>query len=608
MDPRFLDLYEEELRFMRDMGAEFALSHPKIAARLRLKDGETPDPYVERLLDGFAFLTARVRMRMDAEFPKFTESLLEAVAPNLTAPSPSAAILELEPDFSEGALKSGFRVPRGSSFTARVGDAGSTCIYRLAQSVVLRPIAIDAVDYIDRPSELAALVKGVRAEAAVRIRIRSVGAHALSALDLASVSLFLAGDAGRSEALLENIVGRNVGIVAAPVESAGRPVLLPGGAVRHQGFRDDEALIPQTPELFSGHRLLQEYFIFAPRFRFVELAGLDGALKDDEARAVDVYILLLRAADELKDRLDEGAVKLHCAPAANLFERKGDRSRLSAGHREHQLIVDRTRPKDFEIYAVTGVRGVSDRGAEPVVFEPLYAAPSDGRGEREAAGRFSIRRERSLFSERGYFGVDVYLGLHQTGRGAPDRDLTHLAVDTVCTNRALPAALRTGDALSPQGAGPVLKATFLEGPTPPRPALAAGAASWSLVELLSASHAELVGEGAENAAGLRRLLTALAGPRPETRRLIEGVASIHAGRIMRRRLFDGPPAYVSGLEIELATDPDAFRGAGSFTLAAVLEAYFARASTLNTATEFVLRDQKEERVRWPVRTGTRPTV
>jgi type VI secretion system protein ImpG len=46
---------------------------------------DVADPYTERLMEGFAFLTSRVQMKMDAEFPRFSQRLLEMIAPNYLA-------------------------------------------------------------------------------------------------------------------------------------------------------------------------------------------------------------------------------------------------------------------------------------------------------------------------------------------------------------------------------------------------------------------------------------------------------------------------------------------------------------------------------------------
>lgn len=600
MDPRFLDLYEEELRFVREMGVEFALSHPKIAGRLRLAEGETPDPYVERLLDGFAFLSARVRLRMESEFSELTESLLAQILPNLTAPIPSAAILELKPDLSEGALKDGFRVPRGASFTARTDGRSASCDFRLCAPVILRPLAIDEAAYVDRPTDLAGIGAGGDVRAALRIRLRSVAPHPLSALNLKTLSFYFQGEGGIAEAALEAAVGRSVGLVIRPLEGAGSGKSLPKSAIRHAGFRADEALLPQTPESFSGHRLLQEYFLIPEKFRFLEVSGLDSSLAGADARGADVFILLDREMAELRDRFSAETIRLHCAPAVNIFPRKADRVRHKAGDRDHHVVVDRTRPRDFEIYAVEHVEGVREKGSKRTRFSPLYRADS---GEEKADGEFAVRREQSLIDEDGYYGVETYLGLHQHGRIGSDPELTHLVVDTLCTNRALPKRLKRRGSLAPQGAGPVTVAQFLDGPTTPRPPLSSAGPAWALVDLLSFSHATLSGGPAENAHALRAVLGLFSGARAETARLIEGVIGLGVSRIVRRFSGNGPPAYASGLELILEVDDGAFRGAGSFTLAAVLEEFFARSTTLNAVTEFAFSADGKERVRWPVRTG-----
>ncbi len=600
MDPRFLDLYEEELRFVREMGAEFAVSHPKIASRLRLAEGETPDPYVERLLDGFAFLAARVRLRMDNEFPQLTESLLAQILPNVTAPTPSAAILELKPDFSEGALKDGFRIPRGASFTARADGRSAACDFRLCAPVILRPLAIDDASYVDRPTELSAIGAGREVRAALRIRIRSVAPHPLSALNLKTLSVYFQGDGGVAEMALEAAAGRSVGLVVRPLEGTGGGKTLPKSAIRHAGFQADEALLPQTPENFTGHRLLQEYFIAPEKFRFLELAGLDKALSGDDARGADIFILLDREMADLRDRFTAETIRLHCAPAVNIFPRRADRVRHNSGDREHHVVVDRTRPRDFEIFAVESVEGVRDKGSERTRFAPLYRAEADG---KDADGEFSVRRERSLVDDDGYYGVETHLGLHQYGRAGSDPDITHLVVDTLCTNRALPKRLKRGGSLAPQSAGPVAGAQFIDGPTAPRPPLSSAGPAWALVDLLSFSHATLSSGPAENAHALRAALGLFAGARAETARLIEGVIGLDVSRIVRRFPGDGPPAYASGVGLDLVVDDGAFRGAGSFTLAAVLEEFFARATTLNAVTEFAFSADGKERVRWPVRTG-----
>ena len=81
MDPRLLRYYNQELRYLREMGGEFAREFPKIAGRLGMEGMEVADPYVERLIEGCAFLAARVQLKQDAEFPQLAQRLIEMISP-----------------------------------------------------------------------------------------------------------------------------------------------------------------------------------------------------------------------------------------------------------------------------------------------------------------------------------------------------------------------------------------------------------------------------------------------------------------------------------------------------------------------------------------------
>src|SRR5947208_15318924 len=108
MDPRLLRHYNQELQHLREMGAEFAQQFPKIAGRLGMSGLEVSDPYVERLLEGTRFLAARVQLKLDAEFLRFTQRLLEIVYAYYLAATPAMAITQLRPDLRDANLASAF--------------------------------------------------------------------------------------------------------------------------------------------------------------------------------------------------------------------------------------------------------------------------------------------------------------------------------------------------------------------------------------------------------------------------------------------------------------------------------------------------------------------
>ncbi|MDQ2950473.1 MAG: type VI secretion system baseplate subunit TssF, partial [Acidobacteriota bacterium] len=106
--------YERELTFLRHMGAEFANQYPKIAGRLLLEAGKCEDPHVERVIEAFAFLAARVHLKIDDEFPEIVEAMFSILYPNYLRPVPSMSVVQFHLDPEQGKLTTGLPIPKGS--------------------------------------------------------------------------------------------------------------------------------------------------------------------------------------------------------------------------------------------------------------------------------------------------------------------------------------------------------------------------------------------------------------------------------------------------------------------------------------------------------------
>src|SRR3954468_1346252 len=141
MDPDLLRLYNDELSHLREVGGEFARSFPKIASRLGMEDMEVPDPYVERLLEGFAFLAARVQLKLESEQPRLIAHLLEATYPNFLAPMPSMLVARFGVDPADPNLVRGYAVPRGSALASELARGQDThCAFTTGHEVILWPV------------------------------------------------------------------------------------------------------------------------------------------------------------------------------------------------------------------------------------------------------------------------------------------------------------------------------------------------------------------------------------------------------------------------------------------------------------------------------------
>ena len=620
MDPRFVAHYSRELQHLRETAGEFAAEFPKIAGRLSLDGFECADPYVERLLEGFAFMAARVQLKFDAGYARFTQHLLDTVYPGALAPLPSMLVAQFEPDLRDGNLASGCAVPRGSALRSRIApDQETACEYRTAHDLALWPLALRSAEYLPRAGDVAALglatvVTAKPAQAALRLVFDVTAGLRGEQLALDALPLFLRGDGALSAHLLEQLHGQAIGFVVRGNSARGAwQQFRDATCIRAPGFADDDALLPTDARVFSGHRLLQEYFAFPARFRFVEFAGLQPALARCDAASFEIVVLLDRADAALDRVLDAGAFALHCVPAINLFPKRADRVLLSDREHEHHLVVDRTRPMDYEVHSVAGAVGHGAGGRRR--FTPFHAL--DGAADRAQAAHYSVHRLARTASAQGrrqrssYLGSEVYLSLVDAREQPFAGDLRELAVDTLCTNRDLPLAMPIGgddDFTLVGGTAPLVGIRCLNGPTRPRPPHDEGEAHWRLVNQLALNHTSLVDDTTgQGAAALRDLLSLHADPHdPIAQRQLDGVRAISQRPVHRRLPSPGPICFGRGLEITLSCDDRAFEGSGAFLLAAVLEHFFARHVSVNSFTETVLRSTtRGEVMRWPTRLGRR---
>jgi type VI secretion system protein ImpG len=635
MDPRLLRYYNLELQHLREMGAEFAEQFPKIAARLGMSGLEVADPYVERLLEGASFLAARVQLKLDAEFPRFTQALLEIVYPHYLAPTPSMLIARLAPDANEPSLATGTRtVPRGTTLLSVVPPDGVTaCEFRTAHDVVLLPIEVASASYFTFAPDLplttlpiASQIKG-----GLRIRLRTTAGLKFSETTFDRLCFYLAGRDDVANKLLELCLGSGLGVLTRSVGGSPTDVtMLPGSAIRPVGFTDDQALLPVALRSFQGYRLLQEYFTFPQRYRFIELTDLGTGVGRAQGSEIELVILLGRGDPTLEPVVDGSNLQLFCTPAVNLFQKpRIDRIHVDDSTYEFHVVADRTRPLDYEIYEVTEVVGHGAGDDSEQRFLPFYSAYSNEIEHRQSA-YFTTRREPRLVSQehkrRGfrssYIGSEVFLSLVDSTEAPYAADLRQLSLQALCTNRDLvlqmPVGLGQTD-FTLNVAAPVTSARVVSGPTRPYAAVAEGAIAWQAINHLSLNYLSLVNAtGQQGATALRDLLQLYATTSDvSAKRQIEGIRSIGASRVVRRlpargrngQPTRGPIAFGRGLEITVDVDEMAFEGGSAFLLGAVLDQYFARYVSINSVTETVLRSQSRGEInRWTPNWGMRPTL
>ena len=622
MDARLLNLYNTELRHLRDMAGEFAREYPKIAGRLALdRDAKEvcPDPYVERLLEGFAWLAARVHLKLDAEFPRFTQALLETVYPHYLSPVPSMAVVRFEIDPQQPALAGGVTIPRGTSLKSNLGKGDKTaCVFQTGHTVQLLPLRIAEARYFTRDLQELHLPSGLDAKAGFRIRLQTTGGQTFDKVKLDKLCFYVRGAEDMASTIYEHVMARQLGVVLQAVDGRVRELSrLPKENIRRVGFAPDEALLPPSPRGFEGYRMLREYFSLPQRYLFLEVTGLADAAARCKSTQLDLIIPLKEQETSLERRVDASCFELFCAPAINLFPKILDRVSLTDGTYEFHIVADRTRPTDYEVFSLDSVKGFGASASDEQEFRPFYMAKDTDRGvgayfTTNRVPRMMTSKERLVGKKSDYTGTEVFLSLVDADSAPYRTGLRELEMRGLCTNRHLPIQMAVGagrtDFTMSQGA-PVNAIRCITGPTQPKPSLAEGRFFWRLISHLSLNYLTLLdsSSGQEGAAGLRDVLKLYVGDNDAwAARQIEGVLSVKTEPVIRRVAGPGPISFARGLAIVITFDEPAFEGTGVFILGGVLEQFFAKYVSLNSFTETVVRTkQRGEIIRWPTRMGLR---
>ncbi len=635
MDPRLLRLYRDELAHLREVGAEFAREFPKIASRLGMEGMEVPDPYVERLLEGFAFLAARVQLKIEAEQPRLIAHLLEATYPNFLAPVPSMMVARFAVDTADPNLVKGYELPRGSAVLSELARGQDThCEFRTAHPVTLWPVDLTGSQYFSYASDLPLArlpqVQGTRG--GLRLKLRSGGGVPFAQLGMERLAFYISAPDDVAFRLHELLLGAAAGtLVRGDAATDGQaPGLQWRGAetVQPIGFAADEALLPESLRAFSGYRLLQEAAAMPHRLLFFEITGLAERLARIKGEEAEIIVFLQRGDAALEALVDAASFSLFCTPAVNLFHKRLDRIQLGPGAWEYHVVPDRSRPMDYEVHSIESVTGYGTGRVAQQEFLPLYAThhePLAGTSTAEPHGYYTVRREPRLLSPRqrqhgprsSYIGEEVFVSLVDP-RHAPYReDVRQLSVTAWVSNRDLPTLLPHG---GPEGGapqwrlespGPVARVDALRGPTRPVTRRPVGELGWSLVSHRSLNHVALAGETpAQAASALRRTLSLYAPPEDATwLRQVEGVRGLEVRSVVRRLPFNGPLTFGTGVEMVLELDELAFQGTSAFLFASVLERFFTRHAAINSFTQLTLRTaQRGEVMRWPPRVGLMETV
>jgi type VI secretion system protein ImpG len=611
MRDELLLYYERELDYLRKSAAQFAEKHPKVASRLVLEPTKCEDPHVERLLEGFAFLAARVHLKLEDEFPEITEALLSVVYPQLVRPLPSMSVVEFQLDPEKGKLASGLRIERNSPLYSKpIG--GVPCTFRTCYDTTLWPITVAAAE-LNAPSRLKPPVKTSDSAWAIRLELRCAKDVSLVSLKPDKLRFFLDGESGLVNIVYELLFSRLNRIQIRDLTPGSKlaPVSLPASALNAVGFGANEGLAPYPSSSFAGHRLLMEYFAFPEKFFFFDLGGLEAAAQAGFKEAVEVIFLISEIEgsgrqQRLEVELSKKTFKLGCTPIVNLFPQVAEPIQLNQRRAEYALVPDVRRPYSVEVFSVDEVAGINSASQKITTYEPFYSLRHTARRDDRSCFWLARRRPSTRPNDD---GTEITLSLLDLNLTNADPDATVLSVKTTCTNRDLPSRLPFGNQDSDfeleGGAAPMRRIVALRKPTAPvRPPMGKSVL-WRLVSHLSLNYLSLVEEGKDALQEILRLYDV--GRTAYSQNVIQSILNVRSRPHFARLVSEQGVSFARGVRIEMELDEDQFTGGGAFLFCAVLERFFALAASLNSFTQLSVTtpQRKEGFYEWEPRSGRR---
>lgn len=586
MSDEFLKYYNRELAYLRHKGQEFGEQYPKIAGRLRISEEQIDDPHVERLLEGCAFMTAKIRQSLDNSYPQFTESLMGQLYPDYHAPIPSMSVIKLN---CSNSTTSAIDIPAGERVV--VGAPGYTdCEFRTCYATTMYPINVKACSFENAPLKPTGSKWEQDANSVLKIQISAIDqCNSIKDMGIGRLRLYLNGQTQLTlklyQNLFQNMLGMSIGVDGKEVVS------LSCKHLKSVGFDEKDAVVPYSKRSFIGARLLVEYLHFPEKFMFFELTDLDLSEQIIEEK-FEIWFYFKTADDWLPKQVDDESVLMGCVPIINLFKTTMEPKRILPIENEYNLSPHY---RDAESSEVVSISNVTLRNWKNTYENlPSYHSGEHTHYKNVSEVYWLIRREDKRwaggFDEPGRETYVSFVDKKYQMFSPESHDNWLMDVTAECCNRNLPAKLPFGGGL-PNVQLPDVNDNFdsvrclISLSDTLRPEMDEST-RWQLTKLLTLNHFSQ-GDGLTT---LKQTLNLYAfSGATEIKAIMDALVQLEfvqtSGRISQR----GKVGFANGVKIILTISDQILSQEQIFLLGSVLSVYFAQYAEINIYTQLQIK-------------------
>ncbi len=617
-----LRYYNNELIYFRDASTEFAQEHPKIAARLGLKKDEIKDPYVERLIESFCFLSARMQLKIDAEYPVFTKNLLNIIFPNYTSPIPAMSVAKFAPDTQHSNILQGTKIKKGTTLSSHsIPNESSLCTFTTTTDLHIAPIELTDAQIVDIPPDIdfSYFNNQNSIKSALRLSLEITDDNSLFS-DLRNIDtlpIYLNGNETIASILHEFILTKTIGICIK--DSKGYQHILKPYQMNDFAITEEESFLPMSWNQSFGHSLFLSYFSNYSIFLFIKLEKIAQYLKDIDDNKIEIILLLNEKPNEILKDLKPVHLELFCTPIVNIFQAQADQIIVNPKETEFHILVDKTQPLNYEVYSIEKVFASEINGNKMTEYKPLYHTVNENHGNysryfaHERYPRVASENMRKYGSRSAYIGSEVYISLVDQFNAPYSLTSSTLNISVKATNRDLPLLIprNSENDLSCTQDYPVTQIGIIKPISTPYVPIANHNLSWELIRLLSFNYLPLLNQdGKENAKIIRNVLILFAKQiKPETSNQIQALVSVDITPTTKRLPGHGPLVYGRGMNIKLTFDERGFSGKSPYVLALIIKEWFKRHVSINSFIQVELHSLQKNLIhQWSVDYGKKRTI
>lgn len=586
-----LRYYNEELAFIRQLGAEFAEAHPKIAGRLRLNSKTVDDPHIARLIEAFALLNAKIRNKLEDDFPEIRDALLDILYPHYQAPIPSMAVVQLQVDTEK--LMGKKLIPQR---TRIISDEryGEPCQFMTCYPVTLWPISIKQAELIGQPYQAPLIKTPKPSKAVLRLSLLCPDNMTFAELNIDNLRFYINASPQQAYAIYELLFRHVQTIALADSPFDDNPIVLNRSCLQAVGFAEEEGMLPYEPRTFMGYRLLTEFFILPEKFLFFELNHLTEAIRQKFAtkqQLLEVYLYCEQSSLNLEQNITAQSFALGCTPVVNLFEQQAEPIQWDQRKTEYHLIPDAQRkPQATEVYAIKEMIAIN-QDSKPITLQPFYGVEHDRRDSKIA---YWYAKRKAAWQANHYImeGSEVFLTFVNPNFDVAQTEKWTVRTKILCTNRDLAGQLPFG------GGAPLLKLAVpddliakLKCLTPftacQRP-IHNDKLGWQLISHLALNHLPLTNDR-QGIQALKEILDLYDfGELEDKQNFKEGLLALRCRPITTRNPTSHGNVFWQGLEIQLEVDEQKFASTSLFLFSVILEHFLGLYCSINSFVQLVV--------------------